>query len=202
MEKSYIMVERGPKEYYSRQAGKAGYAARSVFKLQSADEKYGLFRSGDAVLDLGCNPGSWSQYASQRIGRKGRLVGVDRNRPERIPSGLFFIEGDVFSLSLDTIRSACPGFDVVMSDMAPDTMGDRFVDGVRSYNLAKCALDTAMELLKPGGKFFCKIFQSGEFELFLKEVRTAFGLTRVYKPPSSRKQSRETFVVGIDRLSG
>jgi 23S rRNA (uridine2552-2'-O)-methyltransferase len=196
------MVQRGPKEYYSRKAGIEGYLARSAFKLKSADEKYGLFRSGDAVLDLGCNPGSWSQYALQRIGKKGRLVGVDRKQPQRLPTAVHFIEGDVFSLSPDTIRSVCPAFDVVMSDMAPDTMGDRFVDGVRSYNLSKRALETALELLKPGGKFICKIFQSGEFELFLKEVRSAFGLTRVFKPPSSRKQSRETFVVGIDRLSG
>jgi len=133
------------------------------------------------------------------VGKKGLLVGVDRKEPDSLPSGVTFIQGDVHAMDLEPIRAVSPVFDVVLSDMAPDTTGDRFVDGVRSYDLAKRALDIADALLKPGGRFFCKIFQSGEFDVFLRDVRKAYQTTRVFKPPSSRKASRETFVVGINK---
>ena len=193
------MVKNNRKDYYFNLAKKEGYLARSAYKLKTADLKYQLIRKGDAVLDLGCCPGSWLQYCAERVGKKGVLVGVDRKEPESLPGEVMFVQGDVHAMELEPIREASPEFDLVLSDMAPDTTGDRFVDGVRSYDLANRALDIADALLRPGGRFFCKIFQSGEFDVFLRDVRRAYQTTRVYKPPSSRKASRETFVVGINK---
>ncbi|MFW9997531.1 MAG: SAM-dependent methyltransferase [Candidatus Odinarchaeota archaeon] len=193
------MVKKNQKDYYFNLAKKEGYLARSAYKLKTADLKYKLIRKGDIVLDLGCYPGSWLQYCAERVGKKGVLVGVDRKAPESLPGQVMFIQGDVHAMDLEVIRNASPEFDVVLSDMAPDTTGDRFVDGVRSYELADRALGIADALLKPGGRFFCKIFQSGEFDVFLRDVRRAYQTTRVFKPPSSKKASRETFVVGINK---
>ncbi|MBI4777101.1 MAG: RlmE family RNA methyltransferase [Deltaproteobacteria bacterium] len=193
------MIRKNRNDYYFNLAKKEGYLARSAYKLKTADLKYNLIRKGDAVLDLGCYPGSWLQYCAERVGKKGVLVGVDRKEPESLPGEVTFIQGDVHVMDLETIRQAFPEFDLVLSDLAPDTTGDRFVDGVRSYELANRALDIADALLKPGGRFFCKIFQSGEFDVFLTDVRRAYETTRVFKPPSSRKASRETFVVGINK---
>lgn len=193
------MAQNTQHDHYFKLAKKEGYLARSAYKLMAAEAKYGLLKPGDAVLDLGAYPGSWMQYCSKRLGPKRLLVGVDRRKPESLDPETHFLCADVLTLDLESIRAICPRFDVVLSDMAPDTTGDAFVDGVRSYELSKRALDIAVELLKPGGKFFCKIFQSEEFAVFLQEVRQEFRTARVFKPPSSKKASRETFVVGLHK---
>jgi len=192
------MANRFRKDPFSRKAKEGGYVARSVFKLETVDRKIHLIRPGNAVLDLGCHPGSWLQYCAERIGKTGTLVAVDRRRPALDLPAVHFIQANVLTMDPKTIQAVCSRFDVVLSDLAPDTSGDRFVDGVRSYELSKRAMEIALAVLKPKGRFFCKIFQSQEFNVFLTEARRAFKSARVFKPPSSRKESREVFVLGMD----
>ena len=187
-------------DHYTRQARKDKYPARSVYKLQEIQKKFNVIKKGDRVLDLGCAPGSWLLYAAELAGPKGEVVGIDL-KPVTIqtPDHVRVVTGDALD-ELDTVINLLGrGYDAVISDMAPGTTGNKTVDAARSMGLCEAALNLAGELLKPGGTFVCKIFQSGEVKQFCDEVRTRFGQQKTFKPQSSRKASKEIFVVGIDK---
>ena len=122
------------RDKFHQQAKSAGFRARAVFKLQEVDEAHPLFRKGDRVLDLGCAPGSWLQYASSRVGPTGRLVGIDRTEIGGVANARLMV-GDVFTVTPEELRGELAAFDVVMSDMAPDTTGVRHLDQARSEGL-------------------------------------------------------------------
>jgi 23S rRNA (uridine2552-2'-O)-methyltransferase len=144
---------------------------------------------------LGCAPGSWSQFALEKVGSKGLVIGVDRTEVPPLPFPNFkFICADV--LNWKPAASLAP-FDVVLSDMAPSTTGVKFVDRERSYQLSLRALELAEKLLKPEGRFVCKIFQGEDWGEFVKRVRGCFDKTHIFKPQSSRKESVETYIIGI-----
>jgi 23S rRNA (uridine2552-2'-O)-methyltransferase len=187
-------MAKAPDRFY-RQAKEAGFAARSVFKLAELDEKFGLFRPGRSVLDLGAAPGSWMQYVSERVGETGRVVGVDRN-PIRaaLPANSRFIQKDVLSLEAGELDGE---FDLVISDLAPQTTGNREGDHARSMELCRKALALARELLVSGGSFVCKMYQGEESKEFLDELRRHFRTAKTQKPKASRAESREVFFVGV-----
>lgn len=187
-------------DHYTRRARREHYAARSVFKLQEIQKKYGLMRPGQRVLDLGCAPGSWLQYAARVVGPRGRVVGLDL-RPVTcsLPSQARALTGDINDLDDDLRAALGGGFHVVLSDMAPATTGSRIVDAARSYQLCEMALDTAGRLLQPGGAFVCKIFQGGDFDAFRAQVQRCFDSCRIFKPRSSRKASREIYLIGLGK---
>ena len=147
------------------------------------------------MLDLGCAPGAWLLYTAKLTGPKGRVYGVDL-KPVSIqrPSHTKIITADVFTLDIGSLEK---GFNVVLSDMAPATTGHKIVDAARSYNLCETALNIAQSILLPGGSFVCKIFQGPDFNLFLDAVRTGFKRLKVFKPQSSRKASKEIYVIGL-----
>ena len=186
---------KGRHDVYYQRAKKEQFAARSVYKLQEIDLRFGLFRPGQRVLDLGCRPGSWLQYAAQRTG--GTLVGLDRQPLQVAIPGARILVGDVFELDAATLRGELLGFDVVLSDMAPDTTGVRHLDQARSEALFERALDLAEALLVPGGHFVGKLFQGPEWNRLLGRLRARFGEARTVKPESSRKDSIEQYVVGL-----
>jgi 23S rRNA (uridine2552-2'-O)-methyltransferase len=190
---------KGRHDVFYQRAKKEQFAARSVYKLQEIDERFGLFRPGQRVLDLGCRPGSWLQYAAQRT--HGTLVGLDRQPLDRAVPGATVLVGDVFVVDAATLRGELPGFDVVLSDMAPDTSGVRHLDQARSEALFERARELADSVLVPGGHFVGKLFQGPDWNRLLTEMRARFGEVRTVKPESSRKDSIEQYVVGLRRRS-
>ncbi len=187
-----------PKDYYFKKAKSENYAARSVFKIQEIDEKFRIFKPGYKVLDLGAAPGSWSQYASQKTGASGRILGIDIQPIKLTLPNAVFITADMRELDLDQTMAThgiAPPFDVVLSDMAPKTTGIRVTDQMRSLELCELALATAERFLKPRGSFVAKLFHSDEFEGFRKRLRDRFGKVEVLRPQSTRKESKEIFFV-------
>jgi 23S rRNA (uridine2552-2'-O)-methyltransferase len=151
------------------------------------------------VLDLGCRPGSWLQYVAKAVGERGALVGVDRAPLDVAIPGARVLIGDVFQLSPDALRGELAGFDVVLSDMAPDTSGVRSLDQARSEGLFERALDLALALLVPGGHFVGKLFQGPDWQRLLLRARGGFETVRTVKPEGSRKESIEQYVVALGR---
>lgn len=182
--------------YYQR-AKKEHFAGRAVYKLQELDQRYHLLKPGHRVLDLGCWPGSWLQYAASVVGNSGALVGADRFALEiAIPGpGLRQEVGDVFEMTPERLRGELAGFDVVLSDMAPDTTGVRMTDQARSEGLFAQALELATAVLVPGGHFVGKLFQGPEWNSLLLHCRRQFTVVRTVKPESSRRESIEQYVV-------
>ncbi len=184
-------------DHFFHKAKREGFAARSVYKLEEIDKKGQVFRRGQHVLDLGCSPGSWMQYLATTVGPNGRVAGVDlKSVRVNLPGHAKAVVGDAFALSDDEIRSMGAPFDVVTSDMAPATSGNRFTDHVRSIELCRRALEVATRTLKPGGAFVCKVFEGEDAQGFFEDVRRLFKETRRVKPKSTRTESVELFVVG------
>jgi 23S rRNA (uridine2552-2'-O)-methyltransferase len=155
---------------------------------------------GQRVVDLGCSPGSWLAFAQERVGASGVVVGVDIEEVK--VGGATVLVRSIFDVTADELRAALGGpAHVVLSDMAPRTTGDPFGDHVRQIELARAALSIAKELLAPGGAFVCKVFDGEEAKAFVDEVRRAFRETRRIKPEAVRTNSRELYVVGLDRLA-
>jgi len=187
------------RDHYFKKARKQGFPARSVYKLEEAQKKYRFLKPGQAVLDLGACPGSWSKYAAGVAGSKGLVVAVDIQKLSVMADNIHVLQRDVCDLKLSELREISPYFAVVLSDMAPKTTGRKDVDHFRSVALAERALVLARELLKPGGTFFCKVFQGEDFPSFRNDCRESFRSVRVVKPKSSRPESVELFLLCTDK---
>lgn len=187
-------------DHYTRRAKEDNFAARSVYKLQEIQKKHRILTRGAKILDLGCAPGSWLQFAAQAVGPAGRLVGVDLNPVTIVlPETVTVISGDVFRLQNHLTELTQTGFDVVLSDMAPATTGNRHVDAGRSVALCEAALAVAEKTLLPGGSFVCKIFQGSDFKTFADAVKHRFERQTAFRPHSTRKSSREVFIIGLGK---
>jgi 23S rRNA (uridine2552-2'-O)-methyltransferase len=187
-------------DHYSERAKKERYPARSVFKLKEAQKKFSLIKNGDRVLDLGCSPGSWLLYAAELTGKRGRVLGIDLKALRiKLPPQAKALTADILTIDRAWLDEQKLGdrFNVVLSDMAPATTGSKGLDAARSFQLCQTALNIAEMVLKPGGSFMCKIFQGEEFKEFSDTVRNRFKRHKIFKPRSSRKESREIFVVGL-----
>ena len=149
------------------------------------------------MLDLGASPGSWTLYAAERVGPSGRVLGIDlSDHDATLPSHAEIRTLDAFAVGPETLGGP---FDVVISDMAPKTSGQRHADQYRSYELFTRALGLATTVLEPGGHFVGKIFQGQEFEDARNAVRAAFARVRIIRPKATRDESYEVFLVGIGR---
>jgi len=193
---------RKVKDYYYQKAKKDNYPARSVYKLEEALKKYKFIRSGDSVLDLGCFPGSWSLYASEVVGERGIVVGVDLKAADKVArtggSEIVWLRQDIMQPELITaVRRIRPAFKVLISDLAPATTGNRWTDHQQSMLLVRRTLELASILLHPKGNYYCKAFQGEDFPEFVQEIKEQFELVKVVKPKSSRVESREVFVLGM-----
>jgi 23S rRNA (uridine2552-2'-O)-methyltransferase len=189
----------GRHDFYFQRARRERFVARSVYKLVELDERFHLFRGGQRVLDLGCRPGSWLQYAAQRTAGSGTLVGLDREAIAISIPRCRVVVGDVFAITAEELRGELTAFDLVLSDLGPDTTGVRHVDQARSEALFERALYFAEELLAPGGHFVGKLFQGPEFAALLKRCRAGFSEAKVVKPAGSRKDSIEQYIVALHR---
>jgi len=189
-----------PKDFYYRQAKKAGLRARSAFKIDEILRRHQLLARGQAVLDLGAAPGGFLQILAEAVGEKGVAVGVDLEPIRNM--GKAWVKTAVVDLlapdALERIRALHPGhFDLVTSDMAPKTIGVKFTDEARSLELCRMALGVAEATLHRGGAFVTKVFMGGEFPVFKKEVADRFAKVHVARPKAIREHSYECYVVGI-----
>ncbi|MDR2304897.1 MAG: RlmE family RNA methyltransferase [Treponema sp.] len=192
-------------DFWAQKAQKEAYPARSVYKLKEMDEKFGLFRppGGRRVLDLGAAPGSWSLYALRKNPAPA-LTAVDLSPLSRdFDKGLFeggnfgFLQGDMTDPGIrEAIRARGP-FDLVMSDAAPATSGNRSLDSLRSLALAETALDYGEQFLCKGGALILKIFQGGQSAGLLKRIQRDFESAKAFKPRACRSNSFETYFVGM-----
>ncbi len=196
---SKLRERRHRHDPFHQRAKQAGYAARSVFKLEEIDGRFRLLRPGNRVLDLGCRPGSWLQYAARAVGPGGKLVGVDRTPLDVVIPGARIEVGDVFQMQAAALVGELGGFDVVLSDMAPDTSGVRSLDQARSETLFERALEIAEETLVRRGHFAGKLFQGPAFQELVKRCRAGFDKVSIVKPKGSRSESIEQYVVAMGR---
>ena len=184
-------------------AKKEGFAARAVYKLVELDKRFRLLAPGRRVLDLGCWPGSWMQYAAERVGEHGRVVGYDLRPAEiALPGWADAREGDVMTLDTAALLAEEGPFDLVLSDMAPHTTGDRVSDQFHSEELCARALAIAVEVLRPGGHFAAKVFQGGGLPKLLAGVKAAFAEHKAVHVEATRAGSREQYLVGRGLKAG
>ena len=185
------------KDHYFHKAKKDGYAARSVYKIEEIDKKYRIFRTGNKVLDLGCSPGSWLQYASRKVGISGQVLGVDL-QPVKIslPSHVKVILADIFAVTNEDLKIKGGQADVILSDMAPKTSGIRTNDAHRSFELNKKVLYLANDILCQEGSLLVKALQGKLFDELCYEFKKMFADVKLCKPKSSRSESVEIFILG------
>jgi len=188
-------------DHYTRRAKQEKYPARSVYKLQEIQQKFRILRKSDRVLDLGCAPGSWLAYAARRTGSGGRVVGVDlKTVTPNLPDHVTVMQGDVLQPESAAMQAVLNDtFDVVLSDMAPATTGQKDTDAARSVALCEAGLRVAEAVLVPGGRMAVKIFQGPDFETFRAAMNALFEQCRIYKPQSSRKASKEIYLIGMGK---
>lgn len=187
-------------DHYSQRAKKERFPARSVYKLKEIQKKYNLIKKGNKILDLGCAPGSWLIYAADLTGNTGQVIGIDLVPVKiQVPPHVKIFTGDILSMDHGFFSSLGQDVDVVMSDMAPSTTGNRLVDTTRSFNLCQMALNVAQSTLKTGGSFVCKIFQGEDFKEFLDSVKAVFNRHKIFKPQSTRKVSKEIYIIGFGK---
>ena len=198
MGKAWVKARKHDRFY--RAAKRQDYRSRAAIKLSQIDRRYGIFREGDVVVDLGAAPGGWSQIARERIGRTGRVIAVDLVRIAPL-EGVDVVRGDfadpdVQGRLFELLRRPA---DVVMSDMAPRLSGNRALDVARSLDLADAALSFAVRALRPGGAFLSKVFQGDGYPAFLRRVEAHFEGVKGVKPSASSARSAELYVLGVGR---
>ena len=191
------LEDRGTRhDRFHRKAKQEGFLARAVYKLGEIDEKYQLFAPNQRVLDLGCAPGSWLQFVRGEVGPGGILVGLDRTPLKASMPSCRIELGDVMTIDVARLKGDVTAFDVVLSDMAPDTTGVRQLDQARSEALFERALEIATQVLAPGGHFAAKVFQGADFKRLIEAVRARFTMAKSMKPASSRQISIEQYIIG------
>lgn len=198
MPKAWIQDRK--RDYYYKKAKEEKYRSRASYKLSQAVKKYHFIKYGDVVVDLGAAPGGWMQIAKRIVGNKGFVLGVDLKSFEPFMQDYVrIIEGDMTDEeTLRQILELLPRkADVVLSDASPNISGIWEVDHARQMDLAGCALNIAMETLRPSGNFFVKVFQGDMLQDFVKKTKNAFEVVKVIKPPASRAKSSEIFILGI-----
>lgn len=186
-------------DHYFKKAKKENYLARSIYKLEEIDKKYKIFSKGQNVLDLGYHPGSWIQYSSKTVGPEGSVVGIDIrdiNKALLPLKNVRVYQQDIFEVTDLAVLEVEEAFDVVVSDMAPNTTGVRSVDQLRSLNLIEQVFYHLPIFLKDGGNFVIKVFDGHEAQQFLKSQRKIFKEYHYLKPKSTRSVSKEFFVIG------
>ena len=188
-------VNKQRRDIYVRQSKVDGYRARSAYKLIEIDEKFKIFKGGMIIVDIGAAPGSWSQYAAKKV-KSGKIISVDLKEMEKIQD-IIQIKGDFTQeLIQNKIKSnLSKGADVVMSDMAVNTTGIKNIDSIQTGELCKEAMIFSKEVMSKKGFFISKIFMGGTFNEIVALGKKNFKEVKVFKPKSSRKDSKESFII-------
>lgn len=194
MSKRWLNERRA--DFYYQKAKELHYRSRSAFKLHQINEKFAIFREGNAVVDLGACPGGWLQIAKERVGPEGKVVGVDLQHIDPLP-GIETIRGDITKKeTVEELKELLGGrADVVISDMSPNISGSYSMDHARSVDLCSHALKFARQTLKRGGSLVMKMFEGDMINDFLVEVRKSFTSVRLHAPKASRSCSSEIYII-------
>ncbi|MCR0981204.1 RlmE family RNA methyltransferase [Roseomonas populi] len=193
---SQLWLQRQLNDPYVKAAKAAGWRSRAAFKIIELDERFKLFRPGQRVVDLGAAPGGWTQVAVKRVGDRGKVVALDILPMDPIP-GATTLQGDFNEEAAEqAVLEAMDGpADLVISDIAPNTTGHNATDHLRILALVELAADFARKVLTPGGAFVAKVFQGGTERELLAALKRDYATVRHAKPPASRKDSAEMYVV-------
>ena len=188
-------VNKQRRDIYVRQSKVDGYRARSAYKLIEINEKFKIFKGGISILDIGAAPGSWSQYAS-KIVKNGKIISVDLKKMEEIHNTIQII-GDFTEIKIQNIikKNLKKRLDVVMSDMAVNTTGIKNIDSIQTGELCKEAMIFSKEVISDNGFFISKIFMGSTFNEIVALGKKNFKEVKVFKPKSSRKDSKESFII-------
>ncbi len=188
-------LNKQKRDIYIRQSKVDGYRARSAYKLIEIDKKFKIFKGGLLVIDIGAAPGSWSQYASKVV-KNGKIISIDLKEMEPI-SNTIQIKGDFTENQIQQeIKEKFSGYvDVVMSDMAVNTTGIKNIDSIQTGELCKESMIFSKEVIKKQGFFISKIFMGGSFNEIIELGKKIFKDVKVFKPKSSRKDSKESFII-------
>ena len=191
--KNWINKQR--RDIYVRRSKVDGYRSRAAYKLIEIDEKFKIFKNGTSVIDLGAAPGSWSQYLSKKI-KNGKIVSIDLNKMEKVEN-VVQILGDFNEEENQTkIKNLFKSnVDVVLSDMAVNTTGNKNIDSIYTGELCREAMLFSKKILNNEGKFISKIFMGSTFNEIITEAKLIFKEVKVFKPKSSRKYSKESFII-------
>ena len=191
--KNWINKQR--RDIYVRRSKVEGYRSRAVYKLQEIDQKFKIFKNGISVIDLGAAPGSWSQYVLKNV-KNGKIVSIDFKDFEKI-GNIHQIKGDFTD---DRYKKEIVDYfgvkvDVVLSDLAVNTTGNKNLDSIYTGELCMEAMKFSKEILKSDGKFISKIFMGSTFNEIVSEAKKIFKENKVFKPLASRKDSKESFII-------
>ena len=188
-------VNKQRRDTYVRQSKVDGYRARSAYKLIEIDEKFKIFKGGLTVIDIGAAPGSWSQYAD-KVAKNGKLISIDLKKMEPIGSSLQ-IQGDFNDEGIqeEIKKNINSKVDIVMSDMAVNTTGIKNIDSIQTGELCKEAMVFSKDVISNNGFFISKIFMGGTFNEIVALGKKIFKEVKVFKPKSSRKDSKESFII-------
>ncbi len=193
-QKAYL--KRQSTDYYAQKAHKEGYASRAAYKLLEIDEKFNILPNATSVLDLGCAPGGWLQVIEEKVPH-AYIMGIDL-LPVHVSGGVHFVQGDFTDPDSLTSPATAPQlWSVIVSDMAPNTIGHAATDHLKSMALAEAAAAFAIKNLEVSGHFVCKMFQGSDTEAFIKGLRQHFNKVRLFKPAASRDESREVFAIAL-----
>tara|TARA_B100000029_G_scaffold17517_1_gene17938 strand:- start:1767 stop:2378 length:612 start_codon:yes stop_codon:yes gene_type:complete len=188
-------INKQNRDQYVRQSRAEGYRSRAIYKLKEIDEKYKILKNGIKLIDLGAAPGSWSQYAAKKI-KNGTILSIDLKEIIEIEN-IFKIKGDFTELeSQNKIKKYFNDkVDVILSDMAVNTSGNKYLDSNSTGELCISAIKFSRNMLKSKGIFVSKIFMGSSFNDIMKEAKATFKEIRIYKPQASRKESKENFII-------
>lgn len=194
-----------PKDHFFKKAKEKGFRARSVFKLEELQQRFHILKRGQKVVDLGCAPGSFLQFAAKIIGPEGKIIGfdikpvADFHNPVIKTFVASVLEADIASIITEELGTT----DSIISDIAPNTSGIKELDHGRSIELNRAIVEISKKTLKPHGDMLLKVFDGSEFPAFVKEVKVLFQEVKIVKPEASRSRSREVYVLCLGyRSSG
>lgn len=194
------MNKRAKPDHWTLKAKKMGYPARSVFKLEEIQKKWNVMKKGQAVLDVGAAPGSWTLFALRSLGKGATVSAVDL-KPMGISvpkdASMRFRQGDVFTEEAAEFLAEGGPYGCVLSDAAPSTSGNRLVDARKSWDLVMRVIDLAEEQLAPGGNLVVKVFQGGDESEIRNRIKGLFRDAKTFKPKAVRSESMETYMVGL-----
>ena len=188
-------INKQKRDIYVRQSKVEGYRSRAVYKLKEIDEKFNILENGISLIDLGAAPGSWSQYVSKKI-KNGKILSIDLNKIDKI-GNIFQIKGD---FTVPKYQNEIKDYfgskiDVVLSDMAVNTTGNKYLDSIYTGELCMEAMNFSKEMLNNDGKFVSKLFMGSMFNEIVVEAKKIFKESKVFKPAASRKNSKESFII-------
>jgi 23S rRNA (uridine2552-2'-O)-methyltransferase len=193
--------KREKPDHYTIRAKKEGFPARSVYKLEEILQKCLILKPGMKVLDIGAAPGSWSLFVLKKLQGKGELIGIDLQSISIQPKqkNYQFITGDFFNTEVQEKLKGLGLYDLILSDAAPATTGNRTIDGARSYQLVDEIIDFSLRILNPKGSLVVKVFQSGDEKKLLEKLKSHFTNIKSLKPKACRKNSFETYFIGLGK---